>query len=80
MSKVIDEVFAAAGGREALRKALGVSKQTLSDWKRWGHVSATQAVAVEKITSIPRQRLCPVFDWVNMRPFPKKATRKTARA
>lgn len=64
MSKsVIDEVFEAAGGREALQKSLGVSKQTISDWKRWGHVSAKRAPAVEAITGIPRQRLCPYFDW-----------------
>lgn len=64
MSKsVIDEVFAKAGGREALQKSLGVSKQTISDWKRWGHVSAKRAPAVEKLTGISRKRLCPSFDW-----------------
>lgn len=60
---VIDEVFEKAGGREALQKSLGVSKQTLSDWKRWGSVSAKKAIAIEKITGIPRQRLCPKFPW-----------------
>jgi DNA-binding transcriptional regulator YdaS (Cro superfamily) len=78
MSTVIDEAFEKAGGREALQKALGVSKQTLSDWKRWGHVSAARAVAVERITGIPRQRLCPSFDWGDAAPqLPK---RRTARA
>jgi hypothetical protein len=60
---VIDEAFEKAGGREGLMKSLGVSKQTISDWKRWGRVSAKRAPAVEAITGIPRQRLCPGFDW-----------------
>lgn len=64
MSKpLMDEVFEKAGGREKLQRALGVSKQTLSDWKRWGHVSAARAVSIERLTGIPRERLNPKFDW-----------------
>ncbi len=64
MSKsVIDEVFEKAGGRKALQASLGVSKQTISDWKRWGHVSAQRAADVEKLTGIPRERLAPQFPW-----------------
>jgi hypothetical protein len=66
---VIDEAFEKAGGRKALREALSVgrdkplSKQTLSDWKRAGYVPAHHAVAVEKLTGIPREKLCPDFPW-----------------
>lgn len=64
MSKsVIDEVLEKAGGRQALQESLGVSKQTISDWKRLGHVSAKRAPAIEKLTGISRKRLCPDFDW-----------------
>jgi DNA-binding transcriptional regulator YdaS (Cro superfamily) len=64
MSKtLIDRVIEQAGGRDALMRSLGVSKQTISDWKRWGHVSAKRAPAVEKLTGIPRTELCPDFDW-----------------
>lgn len=40
-----------------------LSKQTLSDWKRAGRIPAAHAVAVEKLTGIPRERLCPDFEW-----------------
>jgi DNA-binding transcriptional regulator YdaS (Cro superfamily) len=66
---VIDEAFEKAGGRKALRDALSVgrptpiSKQTLSDWKRAGRIPASHAVAVERLTGIPRELLCPDFDW-----------------
>jgi hypothetical protein len=64
---VIDEVFRKVP-RDYLRKSLGtpdkpLSKQTMSDWKRAGRVPARHAVAVEKMTGIPRERLCPDFDW-----------------
>jgi len=60
---VIDEVFEKAGGRTALRTSLGLSKQTMSDWKRAGYVPARHAVDVEGLTGIPRERLCPGFHW-----------------
>lgn len=60
---VIDEVFEKAGGRQSLQDALSLSKQTMSDWKRAGYVPAPHAVAVERLTGIPRERLCPNFDW-----------------
>ena len=64
MSKsVIDEVFDKAGGRKALMQSLGVSKQTISDWVRQGHVSAHRAAEVEKLTGIARERLAPKFPW-----------------
>jgi DNA-binding transcriptional regulator YdaS (Cro superfamily) len=61
--RLIEEVFEKAGGRLALGKLLGLSKQTMSDWARWGHVPSKHAVAVEGITGIQRERLCPDFDW-----------------
>lgn len=69
MQSLLDEVFRKAGGRQALQAALSkgrdkpLSKQTLSDWKRSGKIPAAHAVAVEKLTGIPRERLCPDFDW-----------------
>jgi DNA-binding transcriptional regulator YdaS (Cro superfamily) len=60
---VMEEVFEKAGGRQKLQASLGVSKQTVSDWIRWGHVSAKRAPAIETLTGIPRTRLCPSFDW-----------------
>ena len=60
---VIDEVFEKAGGRSALQASLGLSKQTMSDWKRAGYVPARHAVEVEELTGIPRERLCPDFHW-----------------
>lgn len=69
MQSLLDEVFRKAGGRKALQAALSkgrdkpLSKQTLSDWKRAERIPAAHAVAVENITGIPRERLCPDFDW-----------------
>lgn len=60
---VIDEAFEKAGGRQSLQDRLHLSKQTMSDWKRWGYVPARHAVAVEGLTGIPRERLCPDFEW-----------------
>ena len=60
---VIEEAFEVAGGRTALRKALGLSKQTMTDWKRKGCVPSRHAAAVEALTGIPRERLCPNFQW-----------------
>lgn len=63
MESLIDEVFEKAGGRQKLMDSLELSKQSMSDWKRFGYVPARHAVAVEKLTGIPRERLCPNFDW-----------------
>jgi DNA-binding transcriptional regulator YdaS (Cro superfamily) len=59
---VIDEVFQKAGGRETLRKSLGLSKQTMSDWKRSGEVPVRHCPAVHALTRIPLTRLNPAFD------------------
>lgn len=50
---VIEEVFEKAGGRSALRRSLGVSKQTLSDWKRKGEIPVKHCPAVHALTRIP---------------------------
>jgi DNA-binding transcriptional regulator YdaS (Cro superfamily) len=63
MSALIDEVFEKAGGRQTLQDKLGLSKQTMSDWKRSGFVPARHAAQVEAITGISRERLCPKFPW-----------------
>jgi hypothetical protein len=67
MESVIEEVFAKVP-REELQRKLGspgkpLSKQTMSDWKRAGYVPASHAVAVEELTGIERERLCPNFNW-----------------
>jgi DNA-binding transcriptional regulator YdaS (Cro superfamily) len=62
MSKsVIEEAFQKAGGRAVLRKSLGVSKQTLSDWKRSGEIPAKHCAAVHALTRIPLGQLNPAF-------------------
>lgn len=62
MSKsVIEEVFAKAGGRAVLQKSLGVSKQTLSDWKRSGEIPVRHCAAVHALTRIALSKLNPVF-------------------
>jgi hypothetical protein len=63
---VIDEVLQKAGGRQALQNSLHVSKQTLSDWRRWGHVSGKRAPAVEKLTGLPVERIAPQCKWVRV--------------
>lgn len=60
---LIDLVFEKAGGRDKLQQSLGLSKQSMSDWRRAGYVPARHAVAVEKLTRIPREQLCPDFEW-----------------
>lgn len=85
MSSLIDEVFEKAGGRAKLRQALltpngkPISNQTMSDWKRSGRIPARHAVAVETLTGIPRERLCPDFDWGRDRPDTGLRRRKTDR-
>lgn len=60
---IVEQAFQKAGGREKLMSALGLSKQTMSDWKKKGYVPASHAVAVERITGIARELLCPKFAW-----------------
>ncbi len=62
MSQVIEELFEKVG-RQRLQDELKLSKQTMSDWKRWGYVPSGHAVAVERLSGIPREKLCPRFDW-----------------
>lgn len=58
---LIEEVFAKAGGRAELRRSLGLSKQTMSDWAREGVVPIKHCPAVQRITGISLERLNPVF-------------------
>jgi DNA-binding transcriptional regulator YdaS (Cro superfamily) len=60
---VIDQIFELEGMREKLMRELKLSKQSMSDWKRKGSVPARHAVAVERITGIAREELCPGFAW-----------------
>lgn len=59
----IEVTFTKAGGRKHVMAALGVSKQTLSDWKRKGEVPARHAVMLERMSGVSRSKLCPAFPW-----------------
>jgi DNA-binding transcriptional regulator YdaS (Cro superfamily) len=58
---VIDEVFEKAGGRQALRESLGLSKQSMSDWIRHQVVPIKHCPKVHAITGIPLEKLNPAF-------------------
>jgi len=67
MSQIIEDAYIKAGGRAVVRERLGVSKQTLSDWKRAGRVPPKHAPNLEVLSGIPREKLCPDDDrhqWV----------------
>jgi DNA-binding transcriptional regulator YdaS (Cro superfamily) len=51
------------GKQAAVALSLGVSKQTVNDWKRQGFVPSHRAAAFEEISGIPRRVLCPEFNW-----------------
>jgi DNA-binding transcriptional regulator YdaS (Cro superfamily) len=59
---VIDELFARLS-RRAVADALGLSRQSMALWARVGYVPAKHAAAVERMSGIPRQRLCPRISW-----------------
>lgn len=59
---LIEQVFERAGGRDKLRRSLGLSKQTMSDWLRSGVVPVKHCAAVQAITQIPLARLNPELD------------------
>jgi len=56
---IIEDAYIKAGGRAVVRAKLGVSKQTLSDWKRDGRVTPKHAANLEVLSGIPREKLCP---------------------
>ena len=67
MGQAWDGADIEAGGRAVVRERLGVSKQTLSDWKRAGRVPPKHAPNLEVLSGIPREKLCPDDDrhqWV----------------
>jgi DNA-binding transcriptional regulator YdaS (Cro superfamily) len=59
----IEEAYKKAGGRAAVQKAMGVTKASLSDWKRAGQVPSKRAGELEKLSGVSRRELCPTFDW-----------------
>jgi DNA-binding transcriptional regulator YdaS (Cro superfamily) len=63
MSKepVITEVFKKAGGRKAVQEALGLSKQSLSDWRRNGVVPVRHCPLISRLTGVELERLNPAF-------------------
>ncbi len=65
------------GKQAAVALSLGVSKQTVNDWKRQGFVPSHRAVEFEEISGIPRRKLCPDFKW-DARPARKAKQREAA--
>jgi DNA-binding transcriptional regulator YdaS (Cro superfamily) len=59
----IDEAYEKAGGRKVVQESLGVTKATLSDWKRVGYVPEARAGSLERLSGVSRRRLNPYFDW-----------------
>ena len=62
-TKTLAEYLNERGRKTALAQSIGVSKQTVSDWLRNNAVSRDQAAKVSAFTGIPKQVLCPDFDW-----------------
>lgn len=52
----------------AMAVSLGLSKQTMSDWRRAGRVPSHHAAAVEALTGVDRAKLCPGFSWKPRKP------------
>jgi len=65
-TSVINEVFKKGGGRKAVQQAVGLSKQSLSDWTRSGVVPVRHCPLISSITGISLSKLNPAFS------FPKK--------
>lgn len=59
----IEEAYAKAGGRKKVQEALGVTKASLSDWIRVGHVPAKRCIEMEALSGVSRRRLNPEFKW-----------------
>lgn len=64
MSQIIDDAYSRAGGRAVVQEKLGVSKQTLTDWKRTGRVPPKHAANLEALSGIPREQLSPEHRWL----------------
>jgi DNA-binding transcriptional regulator YdaS (Cro superfamily) len=56
MALSLQQAKDAAGGSSALAKALHISSQAVSQWRR---VPAARAIDVERVTGIPRHDLRP---------------------
>jgi hypothetical protein len=72
----IDQIFAKAGGRAKLQEALGLSKQSMSDWVRKGKVPLKHCAAVSAKTGIPLARLNDCFDMRGKRPVTDTGERR----
>jgi len=72
----LEILFAKRGVQVAVSKALGVSKQSVNDWRRKGFVPADRANDFEKFTGVPREKACPQFQWSK----PKRSAKQKAEA
>lgn len=55
-SKIVDAAVVAAGNQTRLAKAIGVSHQAITHWRR---IPAELVIRVEQATGIPREQLRP---------------------
>lgn len=76
----IEEAYDKAGGRPKVMASLKVSKQSLSDWKRWGYVPAEHAAALERLSGVSRWLLTPEFDWGDAPPMRPSKRSKSPEA
>jgi DNA-binding transcriptional regulator YdaS (Cro superfamily) len=77
----IEDAYLKAGGRKRVQESLGVTKGSLSDWKRWGYVPVNRCPELERLSGVSRRKLNPIFDWGPAAPAKPvaKAKRKTAQ-
>jgi DNA-binding transcriptional regulator YdaS (Cro superfamily) len=48
-----------AGGLRALAREIGIAPQSISQWKEKGRIPDRWLIAIEKATSVPREKLRP---------------------
>jgi DNA-binding transcriptional regulator YdaS (Cro superfamily) len=76
----IAEAYEKAGGRKKVQESLKVTKATLSDWLRAGHVPERRCGELEKLSGVSRRRLNPEFDWgpLKVKTIAREPTQMTA--
>jgi DNA-binding transcriptional regulator YdaS (Cro superfamily) len=72
----LEAFFATRGTQIAVSKALGVTKQSVNEWRKKGFVPSDRANDFEQFTGVPREKACPDFPWAK----PKRAKQQKAEA
>lgn len=57
MTRGVDKLVAAAGGRRLLAARLGVTKQAVAGWVQRGYIPASRAVEAEAQYGVDRREL-----------------------